>query len=235
MLEELSLLLAAVPPHCGAIDYKKAILEDDVLHKAAASNRERTFKFLRRLYSLDPKVCLFREFRRLSRFASDDVRPLAGLLAMAREPMLRQCLDMVLTVPVGESIGRKKFEDWIRSQAPGQYSESMYVGFSRNLYSSFFQMGYLRPSAGKSRGRVRPKIGIASATYAAFLDWLQGMNGVALLHGRYSTALDLTTDEHIALLRAAGRQGLLKTAYSGGVLDLNFPGFLQADEARLTH
>ena len=235
MLDELDLLLAAVPPHADADVYRKAILEDNVLHKAAASTREKTFKFLRRLYALDSNVCLFREFRRLSRFASDDARLLAGLLAMAREPLLRQCLDMVLTVPVGESIGRQKFEDWIRSQAPGQYSESMYVSFSHNLYGSFFQMGYLGPSAGKSRGRIRPKVSVASATYAAFLDWLHVMSGVALLQGSYSTALDLGNDEHIALLTAAGRQGLLKAAYSGGVLDLNFPGFLQVGEARLTH
>jgi hypothetical protein len=73
-----------------------------------------------------------------------------------------------------------------------------------------------------------------SATFAAFLDWLHGMSGVALLHGRHSTALDLATDEHLGLLTAAGRQGLLKAAYSGGVLDLNFPGFLQAGEERAT-
>lgn len=234
MLDELDLLLAAVTPDTDATGYRKAVLEDNVLHKAAASNREKTFKLLRRLYALEPNVCLFREFRRLARFASDDGHLLAGLLAMAREPLLRQCLDMVLTVPVGESIGRQKFEDWIRSHAPGRYSESMYVSFSHNLYGSFYQIGYLGASVGKARGRVRPKAGIAAATYAAFLDWLHGMSGVALLNGSYSTALDLGADEHIALLTAAGRQGLLKAAYSGGVLDLNFPGFLRADEARLT-
>ena len=234
MLDELELLLAAVPPETDSAGYRKAVLEENILHKSSASNREKTYKFLRRLYGLDSKVCLFREFRRLSRFAADDARLIAGLLAMAREPVLRQCLDMVLSVPVGESIGRQKFESWIRAQAPGQYSESMYVSFSHNLYASFYQLGYLGESVGKARGRIHPKTGIASATYAAFLDWLQGMSGVALLQGTYSTALDLGTDEHIALLTAAGRQGLLKAAYSGGVLDLKFPEFLQADEARLT-
>jgi hypothetical protein len=39
-------------------------------------------------------------------------------------------------------------------------------------------------------------------------------------------------DEHIALLATAGRQGLLKAAYSGGVLELAFPGFLKNDETR---
>lgn len=110
----------------------------------------------------------------------------------------------------------------------------MYVSFSHNLYASFYQLGYLGESVGKARSRIRPKVGIASATYAAFLDWLQGMSGVSLLQGAYSRALDLGADEHIALLTAAGRQGLLKAAYSGGVLDLGFPGFLKNDETRLT-
>lgn len=233
MLDELELLLSAVAADADATTYRHAIVEENILQKSSASNREKTYKFLRRLYALDPTVCLFREFRRLSRFAADDSRLLAGLLAMGREPVLRRCLDMVLTVPIGEGIGRQKFEDWIRADAPGQYSESMYVSFSHNLYASFYQIGYLGESVGKARSRIRPTVGIASATYAAFLDCLHGMSGVALLQGTYSTALDLDADEHIALLTAAGRQGLLKAAYSGGVLDLAFPGFLQSNESRL--
>lgn len=234
MLEEFQALIAAVPPDAGPDDYRRVILEDNALHKATASNREKTFKFLRRLYGLDPAICLFRELRRLHQFARDDSRLLVGLLAMAREPILRHCVGSLLAVPVGESVGRQHFEDWMRDHSPGQYSESMFVSFSHNLYGSCYQIGYLGESVGKARSRIRPKVGIASATYAAFLDWLQGMSGISLLQGPFSRALDLGTDEHIALLTAAGRQGLLKAAYSGGVLELAFPGFLKPDEARLT-
>lgn len=233
MTAELETLLSAVPPDAPAESYRHAILDDNLLVKSTASNREKTYNFLRRLYALDPSTCLFREFRRLHRLAADDSRLLIGLLAIAREPVLRHCLDMVLSVPIGESLGRQAFETWMRAHAPGQYSEAMYVSFSHNLYASFHQLGYLGDAVGKARSRVRPKVGIASATYAAFLDWLQGMTGVALLHGTYSRALNLGADEHIALLTAASRQGLLKAAYSGGVLDLGFPGFLKSDESRL--
>jgi hypothetical protein len=234
MLAEFEALVAAVPPDAGAHAYRQAIVDDNVLQKATAANRERTFKFLRRLYALDPATCLFRELRRLHRFAACDSRLLVGLLAMAREPILRECLGSVLAVPIGESIGRQHFEDWMRRHAPGQYSESMFVSFSHNLYGSFYQFGYLGESVGSARSRIHPKVGIASTTYAAFLDWLHDMSGVSLLQGPYSRALDLGTDEHIAVLTAAGRQGLLKAAHSGGVLDLAFPGFLKPDETRLT-
>lgn len=234
MLDEFAALLSVVPATAEAQSYRQAILEDNVLHKSTASNREKTFKFLRRLYALDPGVCLFREMRRLSRYSADDNKLLIGLLAMAREPVLRGCLGMVLKTSIGESLGRAQFEAWIRSYSPGQYSESMFISFSHNLYASFYQFGYLGESVGKARTRIRPKSGIASVTYAAFLDWLHGKSGIALLQGTYSRALDLGADEHLALLQAAGRQGLLKVGYSGGVLDLAFPGFLKTNESRLT-
>lgn len=234
MLEEFEVLMASVSGDGNASCFRHAILEENVLHKATASNRDKTYKFLRRLYALDPEVCLFRVLQQLYPLATGDSRLLVGLLAMAREPILRNCLDKVFEVPVGDAIGRQFFEDWIRVHAPGQYSESMYISFSHNLYASFYQLGYLGESVGKARTRIRPKVGVVSATYAAFLDWLQGMNGVTLLQGMFSTTLNLGFDEHIQLLTTAGRQGLLKAAYSGGVLELSFPNFLHSNEQRLT-
>lgn len=234
MQDELSTLLAAEPISASSEDYKRAILDHNILDKATASNRLKTYKYLRSLYALDPDVCLFREIRRLMQYAPDDTRLLVGLLSLAREPVLRECLTMVLHTPIGKSLGRTEFEAWIRAHAPGQYSDSMFISFSHNLYASFYQFGFLGESIGKARTRVRPAFGIASATYAAFLDWLEGGSGIALLQGTYSRALDIPSDEHIALLQTAGRQGLLKVAYSGGVLDLGFPGFLKDSESRLT-
>lgn len=109
MTNERRTLLASLPLDANADTYQKAVLDDNVLQKSTASNREKTLKFLSRLYALDPGVCLFPEMRRLSRFATDDAPLMFGLLAMAREPILRTCLDMVLRIPVGESLDRKAF------------------------------------------------------------------------------------------------------------------------------
>lgn len=234
MQDELRALLAAEQSSASAEDYRRAIIDHNILEKSTASNRLKTYKYMRSLYALDPEICLFREMRRLLNFAADDSRLMMGLLSMAREPILRECLSMVLQTPIGKSIGRPEFEAWIRTHAPGQYSDSMFVSFSHNLYASFYQFGFLGKSIGKARTRVRPVSGIASATYAAFLDWLEGRSGIAMLQGTYSRSLDLAQDEHVALLQSAGRQGLLKAAYSGGVLDLGFSGFLKNSESRLT-
>jgi len=233
MQDEVITLFSTIPYDADASLYHMEIVEHNILSKATASNRLKTFALLRRLYALDPEICLFREMRRLHRFALEDSPLLMGLLAMAREPILRECLTMVLRTPVGETMGRPDFESWIRKYAPEKYTESMYRSFSHNLYASFHQFGYLGISAGKTRIRISPKTGIASATYAAFIDWLEGHSGMALLKGTYSQALVLSTDRHIELLQTAGSKGLLKVAYSGGVLDVGFPGFLRNTESRL--
>jgi hypothetical protein len=110
----------------------------------------------------------------------------------------------------------------------------MYRSFSHNLYASFFQFGYLGAAAGKSRLRQAPTVTAAVTAYAAFLDWLEGRNGMTLLGSRYSTALQLTTASHLDQLTSAGRQNLMRVAYSGGVLELDFTSWLKPGEQRLS-
>ena len=234
MLPELLHLLGVGPENAGLEEFRRLAVEDDALHKASAANRKKTFNFLRRLYALDLRVPLFREAFRLQKLFPADLRALMGLLAFAREPLLRACADMVMRTPIGKAVGRETFEAWIREFAPGRYSQTMYVSFSHNLYASFFQLGYLGPAVGKLRLRLRPDAKPATATYAAYLDWLNGENGLSLLAGRYSSTLELTKAEHLGLLSVAGQLGLMRVAHTGGVLHLDFSSWLQPGEARLS-
>ena len=234
MLPELCHLFGIGSETAGLDDYRRLAVEDDALHKASVANRTKTFNFLRRLYALDPRVPLFREAFRLQRIFPADFRALMGLLAFAREPLLRACADMIVRTPVGQAVGREAFEAWIREFAPGHYSQTMYVSFSHNLYASFFQLRYLGPAVGKLRLRLRPEAKPATTAYAAYLDWLNGENGLSLLAGRYSSTLELTKAEHLALLSSAGQLGLMRVAHTGGVLHLDFSTWLQPGEARLS-
>jgi len=156
------------------------------------------------------------------------------LLAFAREPVLRACAKMVLKAPVGKPLARENFEAWIREFAPGRYSQSMYVSFSHNLYASFYQLGYLGEASGKSRLRLRRDVRPVSVAYAAFLDWLTGLNGLNLLTGEFSRTLELNKEEHLNLLSAAGQLGLMHVAHAGGVLQLDFSAWLRPGEKRLS-
>jgi hypothetical protein len=233
MLPELSALLAVAPAQADAACLQNLVIQDDVLHKASAANRSKTFTFLRRLYGLNPELVVYREFKRLYQVFPDDVDSMAASLAFAREPLLRACADIVMSTPIGKPLGREDFERWIRAYAPGRYSQTMFVSFSHNLYASFYQLGYLGAAAGKQRLRKRRDVRPAAVAYAAFLDWLTGLNGLSLLSGCYSKTLELSQDEHLRLLKTCGQLGLMRVALAGGVLQLDFSEWLRAGESRL--
>jgi hypothetical protein len=154
------------------------VVDQDVLEKPSAENRLKTFNFLKGLYGLDSKQVIYREFFRLTKLVPEDFSVLAGTLALAREPILRDCADMVISTDIGKSLGREDFERWIRNYMPNRYSESMYISFSHNLYASFYQMGFLGEASGKIRIRKRREVRPVVIAYAAFLDWLNGLNGL---------------------------------------------------------
>jgi hypothetical protein len=234
MLPELTCVLAIAPADADTATLQCLVVDQDALHKPSAANRVKTFSFLRRLYGLNPKLPLYREFTRLCDLSPADTTVLAGMLAFAREPLLQACASMVVATAIGKPMGREDFEAWVREYAPGRYSQTMYVSFSHNLYASFFQLGYLSEAAGKTRIRKRRDVRPASVAYAAFLDWLTGLNGITLLTGDYSKTLELAKDEHLNLLSAAGQQGLMRVAHAGGVLQLDFPTWLRPGESRLS-
>jgi hypothetical protein len=234
MLPELTSLMAVSPANADLDALQRLAIEEDALHKPSAANRIKTFNFLRRLYGLNTRLPIYREFTRLCHLSPVDTKVLAGTLAFAREPVLRACASMVLETPIGKQLGREDFESWVREYAPGRFSQAMYISFSHNLYASFFQIGFLTAAAGKTRIRRHRDVRPASVAYAAFLDWLSGLNGVALLAGTFSKTLELAKDEHLSLLSSAGQQGLMRVAHAGGVLQLDFSSWLRAGESRLS-
>lgn len=234
MLPELTSLLAIAPKDAGLTTLERLVVEEDALHKASAANRVKTFSFLRRMYGLNVELPIYREFLRLFQLVPQELPILASSLALAREPVLRACADMVLATPIGKPLAREDFETWIREFAPGRYSQSMYISFSHNLYASFFQLGYLGEAAGKNRLRMRRDVRPASVAYAAFLDWLTGLNGLNLLTGQFSKSLELSKDDHLGLLSSAGQLGLMRVALAGGVLQLDFSAWLRPGESRLS-
>ena len=233
MLPEFQLLIGASGPVPDITALQSLVVEQDVLEKPSVANRLKTFNFLKGLYGLDLNQALFREFYRLNKLGLEDFKVLAGTLAFAREPVLRDCADMVISTDIGKSLGREDFEQWIRNYMPNRYSESMYLSFSHNLYASFYQLGFLGEASGKIRIRKRREVRPLAIAYAAFLDWLNGLNGMVLLEGKYMKTLELNKDESLSLISSAGQQGLLRVALAGGVMNLDFSAWLQPGEQRL--
>src|SRR3954449_3307929 len=85
----LAALLDAVPATATQVEYERAALEGNVLGKETEGARRRTFRYLKELYLLRPDALLFRALRDLW---DDDqgARPLlAGVCALARDPVFR--------------------------------------------------------------------------------------------------------------------------------------------------
>jgi hypothetical protein len=233
MLPELNQLLTPIKSEVDISEIQSLVVDQDVLQKPSAANRLKTFNFLKGLFGLSPSQALYREFFRLAKLSPADFSVLAGTLAFAREPILRDCAEMVINKDIGKSLGREDFEVWIRQHMPGRFSESMYISFSHNLYASFFQLGYLGEASGKVRIRKRREIRPVSIAYAGFLDWLNGLNGMSLLEGKFMQTLELEKNESLSLLSSAGQQGLAGVALAGGILQLDFSGWLRPGEQRL--
>ena len=155
-------LLAGVPADADAATYRDAIVEQNVLGKTTLNSWQRTHRFLRELYALDPNVFLFRALRDLWE-ANTEAQPLPAMLgALARDPSPRatsagvlpiakvalvSSLDMQTALSVWTSSTRssRRFgaSSWTRSRASGRRSRRMswsplFGGFvSRNPAARF--------------------------------------------------------------------------------------------------
>ena len=105
MLSELSTLLSACPAESTPADYRAAIVEDNVLAKKTLNSRQRTHRYLRELYALDPAALLFRALRDLWP-AEPDAQPLLamlcahGLTAAIMDPFDEELMATVKTCDI---------------------------------------------------------------------------------------------------------------------------------------
>lgn len=79
MLEEIRMLLEACPMEALEDEYHAAIVDENALMKRTESTRRESFRRLRELYGISPKIPIFRVMRTLWPY-SKDAQP---VLAMA--------------------------------------------------------------------------------------------------------------------------------------------------------
>ena len=89
MADDLAALLARTPPEAAMADYRRVVVDENLLNKKTESTRRETFRRLRELYALDAGTPVFRVLREY--WSHDPAgRPLLALLvALARDPLLR--------------------------------------------------------------------------------------------------------------------------------------------------
>ena len=102
LVPALSRVLAAVEYRADAEAYERAVIEDNVLGKNTAESRQRTLRYLRELYLLRPDSILFRALRDLWIDEPAGQPLLAGLCALARDPLFRASAPAILDADPGD-------------------------------------------------------------------------------------------------------------------------------------
>lgn len=216
MLAELRAVLASSERSPSAL--RDAIIIDNVLGKATASTRALNLRHLASLYGLNKQPPLTRLLFGLWD-TSPNSRPLVALLvALARDPLLRDTARVVVDGPVGEAIQRPLFEASLSAHHPGRFSDAMLRSLAQNCASTWTQSGHLRGAMRKQRQRIvaTPEV----VALAALIATVAGFGGPAILSSPWMSVLDISPGQALDLLRRAESLGLARVRSVGDVTEI---------------
>jgi hypothetical protein len=221
MLHDLELILDAIgeAPLDGAA-VQRLIVTENLLGRPTMSARRKAARLLSELYGLDDAVPLFVALRRL--WALDEVaRPALALqLAAARDAFLRGAMPFVSSLAPAEPFAPAKLVDFLGRRYAGRYSVASLRSAARNVASTWAQVGVLRGSVRKVRGSLAPRP--ASVAFALFLGWLEGARGTLLFETPWARLFDVDSATVREFAVEAGRQGMLRIAAIGEVVEVSF-------------
>jgi hypothetical protein len=223
----LTALLGAVPPGGREVDYQLAVVTENILSKATDAARRRTQRDLKRLYLLRPDSLLFRAMRDLW---GDDVEGhplLAGLCALARDPVFRASSSAILAAAPGDQVSSGDMANAVSSQFPTSYGGTTLATIGRNTLSSWQQTGHLAQADRITKIRSQAICRPANVSYALLLGHLQGARGQGLFDTPWARLLDRPKSQLIDLAVAASQRGLVEFRQAGGVIEVGFRTLLR--------
>lgn len=225
MLKEITRLLASTGAADRIEEYRRAVIEKNVLGKATESTRQKTLRHLRELYALSSDVPIFSVYRELMRIDPQSAPLLSFLITWARDPLLRATTPAVLNATIGDRVTGGDFQQALADAYPHQYSIKNIGKIARNAASSWTQSGHLAGRTKKIRTRVdaRP----AAVTLALILGHVAGGAGEQIFSSVWCRLLDLNASEARSLAEQAHRQELLTLRAIGSIVEISFPRFQQ--------
>ncbi|MFA5263588.1 MAG: hypothetical protein WC378_07150 [Opitutaceae bacterium] len=218
MLSELRSALEHTASSSDREGYKSSVVNDNCLGKQTSSTRRLSFQRLSELYSLDPRVTLFRVLRRLWPMDVGSQPQLAVLVALARDPLLRCTAPAVLSLKVGDEFSRTDAETALRTCTEGRLNDSILAKVVRNCASSWAQAGHLQGRTFKQRQQIKPHY--VSVTMAVAVGAVAGFRGEALFSSPWMRVLDVDPAIARSLALEAKRAGLLDLRISDKIIDL---------------
>jgi len=222
MLSELGRLLDAVPSTATVMEYEAAILDANVLLKHTVSNRQKTFRFLRELYALDPSDPVFSVMRFL--WEAEPTAPSRALLALLAaafsDELLRPTADTILAASPGDRLGKEALSARLGDVYPDRFGAKSLEKIGRNIASSWTQSGHLVGHIDKQRALVGAST--TTTTFAIFLGWLQGHRGLLLFTTTWAQILDANESVLDSHLFAASQRGWVTYKRMNDVVEISF-------------
>jgi hypothetical protein len=233
MLKELALVLENTSPDSSTVAYYVAIVEHNSLGKRTQTTRQRTAKRLTDLYALHPSCPVFRLLRYFWPTDPASQPMLALLAATARDPLLRDTMPFILSIPVGLTVLPSLIVAYLHERFPGRFQASTTLATAQRLASTWGQAGYLRGKVKKQR--VKPHVTPIVTAFALVLGYLCGLRNQRLLDCPWISFLDRSLSEVMDLTSEASKQGWLTYKAAGAVVEITFPGLLTPNEERASY
>lgn len=228
MLADICQLFDATSPGDDYEHYREAIMSQNVLGKGTASTRLWSWKKLRELYGLDPRLAVFRCLRRLWETDAQGRPLLAILCACARDPLLRMSAPVIFRAPLDSIVAPTDFSDAIRRAAPDRFSPTNLKAIGNRTSSSWTQSGHL--AGDKVRRRTHPVPSPSATAYALVLGRLAGARGPLLFSTFWTALLDAPRDTLFDLAAVASQRGQLALRRAGSVVEVGFSKLLTPEE-----
>lgn len=216
MLKELEALLSG--PNMTVNELKHSAIEENRMGKSTANTRRLTFRHMCSLYGFIEQPPLTKVFLKLWTHDNDGHRHQALLIALARDPILRETAKVVLAGVIGQNLQRPQFEVALSSAHPNRFSEKTIRSVAQNCASTWTQSGHLRGTVRKTRHRVAPSP--SAVAMAALLATVAGFGGPAILSSIWMRVLDLSPDQALDYLRRAEALGLARVRSAGEVTEI---------------
>lgn len=233
MFSELSTLLSVAAKDASPEEYRRLIVDENILGKPTAVSREMTHRLLKPLYGLDQQIPIFRTLVQIWGLEEESQPLLAFFVGYARDPLLRVGATAVLGLDFGERAERESIAARIEERFPGRFSENTLRSIGGNILSTLTQSGHLEGY--QKKHRVQAKATPLNGAFALYLAYLEGFRAQRILTSKWADMLDVSEEELKELAQEAGRLGWLNYREAGDVLELRFPEWIREEEEELTH
>jgi hypothetical protein len=198
---------------------------ENVFGKKSSNGIKQTKGFLKRLYSFDLNILAFKVFRYFWIESEAYEKPLLAILyAISNDDHLKNSIDVLNQVKLGEKVNIESLEDNIQKFYPKRYSVNTTRSMAQNIASSWKQAGFI---VGKVKNtRVQPDISFKVVAFAMLISYLNGERGDFILNSNTVKALCLSENRIRELAIEASKRDYLQYQFAGNVTAVSFDNLL---------